>query len=273
MDKIKEELKKVLANKNTLTIIIVIIGIIGLYAIYNWRVNQAVTTIRVPYAKKELTSRTQITSDAIGTTELPKRIARNLGILTSTSNITNNYVKYGETIPANSFFYKDYIVSFEEATTNEFSDIPDGYTAYNLAVDINSTYGNSIYTGNYVDLYVKATSTSSKVIFGRLIKSIKVLAVLDSSGNDVFESSTEARTPTQMWFAVPDELYTLLKKTEYIGGISVMPIPRNASYTATPSDTTIDSQYIQNFILSKSITVSQNFNSNTNTGTETENQE
>ena len=66
MDKIKEELKKVLANKNTLTIIIVIIGIIGLYAIYNWRVNQAVTTIRVPYAKKELTSRSQITADAIG---------------------------------------------------------------------------------------------------------------------------------------------------------------------------------------------------------------
>ena len=35
MDKIKEEIKKVLSNKNTLTIIIVIIGIICLYAIYN----------------------------------------------------------------------------------------------------------------------------------------------------------------------------------------------------------------------------------------------
>ena len=265
MDKIKEEIKKVLSNKNTLTILIVIIGIICLYAIYNYRVTQAVTTIRVPYAKKEITSRSQITTDAIGYTELPKRIARNLGIVTSTANITNNYVKYGETIPANSFFFKDYIVTFEEATTNEFSDIPDGYTAYNLAVDINSTYGNSIYTGNYVDLFVKATSNANRVIFGRLIQGIKVLAVLDSSGNDVFESSTETRTPAQMWFAVPDELYTLLKKTEYIGGITVMPIPRNASYSATDRDATIDSQYIQNFILSKSITVSQNFSTNTDT--------
>ena len=49
MDKVKQEIKKVLSNKNTLTIIIVILGIIGLYAIYNYRVNQAVTTIRVPY--------------------------------------------------------------------------------------------------------------------------------------------------------------------------------------------------------------------------------
>ena len=40
-----------------------------------------------------------------------------------------------------------------------------------------------------------------------------------------------------------------------------MPIPRNASYSATDRDATIDSQYIENFILSKSITVNQNFNS------------
>ena len=271
MDKIKEEIKKVLSNKNTLTIIIVIIGIICLYAIYNYRVTQAVTTIRVPYAKKELTSRTQITADSIGYTELPKRIAKNLGIVTSTANITSNYVKYGETIPANSFFYKDYIVSFEEATTNEFSDIPDGYTAYNLTVDINSTYGNSIYIGNYVDLFVKANSNANRVIFGRLIQGIKVLAVLDSSGNDVFESSTEERTPAQMWFALPDELSTLLKKTEYIGGITVMPIPRNASYSSTDRDATIDSQYIQNFILSKSISVSQNFNTPNTNGNEATN--
>lgn len=260
MEKIKLELKKILSNKNTLTIIIVLIGIIALYAIYNNRVTQAVTTISVPYAKKELTSRTQITSDAIGYTKIPKRIAKNLGIMTSATNITNSYVKYGETIPINSFFYSDFIVSFEEATTNEFTDLPDGYTAYNLSVNINSTYGNSIYTGNYVDLYVKATSnTGNKIIFGRLIKGIKVLAVLDSSGNDVFESSSDTRTPSQMWFAVPDELYTLLKKTEYIGNVTVMPIPRNASYSAQEREAEIDSQYIQDYILSKSITINQNF--------------
>ena len=145
MGNVKEELKKIISNKNTLTILIVLAGIVVLYAIYNNRVNQAVTMIRVPYASKEITSRMQITSDMIGYTEIPKKIASSLGILTTPVNITGNYVKYGNTIPKNSFFYSSVIVDFEEAIRNEFSDMKDGYTAYNLEVDIDSTYGNSIY--------------------------------------------------------------------------------------------------------------------------------
>lgn len=259
MGNVKEELKKIISNKNTLTILIVLAGIVVLYAIYNNRVNQAVTMIRVPYASKEITSRMQITSDMIGYTEIPKKIASSLGILTTPVNITGNYVKYGNTIPKNSFFYSSVIVDFEEAIRNEFSDMKDGYTAYNLGVDIDSTYGNSIYTGNYVDLYVKAVDENDKIIFGRLIEGIKVLAVLDSDGNDVFESSTDDRNPRQMWFSVPDEIYTLLKKTEYIGGVEVMPIPRNASYSLEDREPVIDSQYIENFILSKSINIGVDF--------------
>ena len=109
MGNVKEELKKIISNKNTLTILIVLAGIVVLYAIYNNRVNQAVTMIRVPYASKEITSRMQITSDMIGYTEIPKKIASSLGILTTPVNITGNYVKYGNTIPKNSFFFLIYI--------------------------------------------------------------------------------------------------------------------------------------------------------------------
>ncbi len=267
MGNVKEEIKKVLSNKNTLTILIVLAGIVALYAIYNNRVNQAVTMIRVPYASQEITSRMQITSDMIGYTEIPKKIASSLGILTNAVNVNGNYVKYGNTIPENSFFYASMIVDFEEAIRNEFSDMKDGYTAYNLEVDIDSTYGNSIYTGNYVDLYVKAVDDNDKIIFGRLIEGIKVLAVLDNDGNDVFESSVDDRTPRQMWFSVPDEIYTLLKKTEYIGsGIDVMPIPRNASYSLEEREPVIDSQYIENFILSKSINIGTDFQTSPTTG-------
>ena len=78
MGNVKEELKKIISNKNTLTILIVLAGIVVLYAIYNNRVNQAVTMIRVPYASKEITSRMQITNDMIGYTEIPKKIASSL---------------------------------------------------------------------------------------------------------------------------------------------------------------------------------------------------
>ena len=56
-----------------------------------------------------------------------------------------------------------------------------------------------------------------------------------------------------------DEIYTLLKKTEYIGGVEVMPIPRNASYSLEDREPVIDSQYIENFILSKSINIGVDF--------------
>ena len=263
MGNIKEELTKIIKNKNTLTVLIVLIGVVGIYIVYNNQVKQAITTIKVPYAKKEISSRTQITSELIGYTEMPKKVANSLGILTNASQITKNYVKYGYTIPANSFFYKGMVVKFEEVTSNEMSDIPDGYTVYSLDVDINSTYGNSIYTGNYVDLYVKAENENNKIIFGKLFESVKVLAVLDSHGNDVFESSSEARKPAKMWFAVKNEFYTLLKSTEAIsGGVKVMPIPRNASYSATDRETIIGSQYIEQFIKGKIMNYDEASNSN-----------
>ena len=55
--KIKENLTKILKNKNTLTILIVFAGIIGLYVVYNWRVNQATSLVQIPYAKKEINSK------------------------------------------------------------------------------------------------------------------------------------------------------------------------------------------------------------------------
>lgn len=254
MGNIKSELQKILTNKNTLTIIIVLIGIIGIYVVYNMRVNQAITMVKVPYAKKELTSRDQITQEYIGYTEVPKNIASSLGILTSANKVLGNYVNYGYTIPENSFFYPSAVVDFAKASTSEFADIPDGYTVYSLEVDLNSTYGNSMYTGNYIDLYVKAESDGHQIIFGRLIEGIKILSVVDSKGNDVFEASSEVRIPSRMFFAVPDNLYQLLKNTEYISGsVKVMPIPRNASYSSVDREAKIDSQYIQNFILSKTV--------------------
>ena len=59
MGNIKEELTKIIKNKNTLTVLIVLIGVVGIYIVYNNQVKQAITTIKVPYAKKEISSRTK----------------------------------------------------------------------------------------------------------------------------------------------------------------------------------------------------------------------
>ena len=136
-----------------------------------------------------------------------------------------------------------------------FADIQDGYTVYSLSVNLHTTYGNSIYPDNYIDLYVKAIDPENKVIFGKLIESIKVLAVKDSEGRHVFESATESRMPSELLFAVPNDMYSLLMKAGYVtsGNISIIPVPRNASYSANPGDTQVSSDYIKEFILNQSV--------------------
>jgi hypothetical protein len=268
-------LKRFLSNKNTVTILGVVAGVLVLYIGYNWRVKQAIQPVTVPYAKVEISSRTQITEDMIGYMEVSSSVVSNSpNLIQNASQIINNYAAYGVTIPANSLFYTEAIMTKAEMPDSAFADIPDGYTIYPLDVNLQTTYGNSIYPGNYIDLYLKATDDSGKIIFGKLIESIEVLAVKDSQGNHVFETTVESRTPAVMLFAVPDDMYLLLKKAEYIsGGVDILPVPRNASYSANPGETSVASDYIKNYILSKTATIPDNVITSTTTTTTTDTDE
>ena len=267
MGNVLTTVKRFLQNKNTVTIIGVLLAILVLYIGYNYRVKQATTPVTVPYAKQELSSRTLITSDMIGYMEVSSSVVRNsANLITNASELINNYVSFGTTIPANSMFYKSQILKSNEMPDSAFADIPDGYTIYSLNVNLHSTYGNSIYPDNYIDLYFKGIDDTGLVMYGKFIESIKVLAVKDSQGNHVFETTVESRTPSELLFAVPNDMYELLMKAGYISGnsIDIVPVPRNASYSANPGETNVSSDYIKNFILAKSATIPQNITTTPN---------
>ena len=259
----KEKLKSILQNKNTVTIIGVIAGVITLYLFYNWRVKEAVQPITVPYSKVEISSRTQITEDMIGYISVPKGfLKKSDNIMQNAADIIDNFAAYGVTIPANSFFYAESVMTKDKLPKTTFTDeeVKDGYTVYSLPVDLHTTYGNSICPGNYIDLYLKAND-DNKIIFGKFIESIEVLDVRDDNGDKVFETSAESRAPQQLLFAVPDDLYLLLMKSQYINaGIQVIPVPRNASYSEKDDDTTtkVSSDYIRDFVLSKTASIPDN---------------
>jgi len=270
MGNIVTTIKRFLGNKNTVTIIGVILGIIVLYIGYNYRVKQATTPVTVPYAKEEISSRTLITSEMIGYMEVSSSVVSNsTNMITNASELIDHYVAFGTTIPANSLFYKSQILTSDEMPDSAFADIPDGYTIFSLGVNQHTTYGNSIYPGNYIDLYFKGVDDTNKIMFGKLIESIEVLAVKDSNGNHVFETTVESRTPAELLFAVPDDMYLLLMKAGYISGssIEIIPVPRNASYSANPGDTVVSSDVIRDFILSKSAIIPQNSTTTTDEST------
>ena len=265
MGNIGISIKRFLGNKNTVTIIGVLAGIAVLYLGYNWRVNQAVEPQSVPYAKMSIAGNTQITADMVGTIKVSKNMVDTTpNLITSGAQVIGKYAKYDTTIAEGSLFYKPQLMTEEELPNSVIKDIPEGYTVYSLKVDLHTTYGNSIMPKDYIDLYFKAVDDNNYILFGKFIESIQVLAVKDSSGQHVFSSSSNG-IPSELLFAVKEELFLLLRKAGYIrtNSIEIIPVPRNKNYTDKPGETEITSEDIKAFINAKAIDAVQNEGLNT----------
>lgn len=243
-------IKKFVSNKNTVTILGVIAGIIILWFFYNYRVNQATTPIRVPYAKNVINAATEITKDDIGYTEVNRKFLNVADIITNANDLIGKYVTTGTSIPAGGVFYKKQVVEKSALPSAIYDNMGNGYTVYGLAVNNHTTYGNSIYPGDKIDLYIKATDDNNKILFGKFIEGIVVLGVRDANGKDVF-SGTSTGTPAELMFAVKDDMYELLMTAGYISGLTIVPVPRNRAYSAEGGQVKTY-EFFKNFILSKS---------------------
>ena len=251
------KLKRFLGNKNTITILCVVAGVAVLLIGYNYRVNQAVQPVNVPYALKRMEPKSKVEADNVGTIKVSGAfVEQTEDLITSKQYILNNewYVNYDTVIPEGGLFYKTQLVLKEDIPDTAFDDIDEGATIFSLSVDSHSTYGNSIMPGNFIDLYLKATDENGKVIFGKFIESIKVLSVRDSSGNDVFADSQVVRNSGELLFAVKDDLFMLLSEASFDGGIDIVPVPRNAAYRNegdTENGTQVSKQELVDYILEK----------------------
>ena len=232
-NKILVKLKRFLGNKNTVTILGVIVGVVVLLVGYNYRVNQAVKPIEVPYALEKMLPKSKVEGSNVGQIKVSGAfIEQTPDLITSRQYIITQdwYVDFDTVIPAGGLFYKSQLVTKEELPDTSFDDIPDGSTVFSLSVNSHSTYGNSIMPGNYIDLYIRAQDTDGKVIFGKFIESIKVLGVRDGGGNDVFVDSDAVGSSSELLFAVKDDLFMILSEASFVGGITIVPVPRNAAY-------------------------------------------
>jgi len=246
MNNIMISLKRFFKNKNTVTILGVIGIILILFIGYRTQINRAVEPITVPVAKVTIQPRTEITSDMIEYIEVAA-VAIEDNVLRS--NIIGKYSNYNTVIPAGSMFYTDVLVDEEDLPDSAFVEIPEGQVPYNFPVTMNSTYGNSIFPGNYIDIYMKAVNEEGKLMVGKLFENIEVLAVKDASGRNVFENSEEARIPAFLIFGLDPEYNILLRKASYMYSYSVelFPVPHGAT-VSTEGSTIVSSQTLKDFI-------------------------
>jgi len=246
-------IKKFLSNKNTVTILCILAGVLTLVIGYNYRVNQSIDLVSVPYALVDIPKKTQITKDMIGHVKIPRSLTKNAtNIITSDQELINYYSSYSTDIPKNSLFYSDVILQEEEMPDYAFMNMQDGYTVYSLKVNNESTYSNRFRPGDYIDLYIEAKDTSSsKIMMAILVKSIKIKAIKDSSGNSILENTISGGTPSALLFEVEDSVFDLLKKSEYVSNVEIIPVPRNANYTKSEGATTVSTAEITSYIYNK----------------------
>lgn len=261
MGNLTTAIKKFLQNKNTVTVLGVVLAIVVLYVAYTARIKSSINPVTVPYATEKIASGTQITKSMVSTREVPPSMLEG-DVITNVSEIIDKYSAADTVIPEGSLFYKSAVVEKEQLPDNIILEYPKGYVLYNLSVDTNSTYGNSVYPGNYIDIYFKAvnkidennteqlTADADKILLGKLMANIKVLAVRDSDGKAVFQNIDENRKPAMVIFAVPEEYYILLKKAEFMRtyDTSLIIVPTNESLKDEPGSLEISSDTLKNWI-------------------------
>lgn len=256
MNNLKASMKKFFGNKNTVTIIGVILCLIILYIGYYYRISSKVKLVPVPYAIETIQPRTYITKDMIGTMNVPESFLVG-NYYTTDKSIIGKYSNYNTIIAKGSLFYTDLVVDEKDLPDSAFSNVPEGYTVINYPVTIASTYANSMAPGSHINIYYKSLNDAGEVMFGKFISNIEVLDVKDSSGRHVFENSDEARTPAYMLFAVPEETHLLLRKALYLKeyDVELLLIPNTATLSEDQK-VTVSSLQIEEFINSKTAFVS-----------------
>lgn len=259
-------IKKFMQNKNTVTILGVVVAIAVLYFAYIARVQQATNPRQVPYAAVQIEAGTLITEDMIRYRDVPPSMLEGDVIYDSTE-IVDKYANIDTAIPEGSLFYERAVVAKEQLPDNIIKEYPSGYVLYRLDVDVASTYGNSVLPGNFIDIWLKAvnkidenevlTPDADRIMYGKLISNIKVLAVLDEAGNPVFQNAETSGQPSMVIFALPEEYYVLLMKAGYMRtyDTSIELVPTNESLKPEPGDLELSSEQLKEWINNHTIWV------------------
>ncbi len=248
-------LKKFLSNKNIVTLIGAILIVVVLYLFYNWRVNSATQPVSIPYAIHSIEPLSQITQEDVATVDIPQDSVRG-GVIYNASEIYGGYST--QYIPAGGFFYKFNKTTQSGNVVDDKDDLPSYYLyslgenqiAYNFKVNTKTTYGNSFFPNQYFDIYlvIKTGEDQSHIMFGKLISNLKILAVRDGSGRDVFASTEQVRSPSQIIFGVDAEMNALLRGAEKVSNIDIILVPTPAARkygNETPEPKLIESEIVE----------------------------
>lgn len=255
---------KITKSKNTVTVFGLLFAIMLIFVAYVWRVETEINPVLVPYAKVLIEPGQQITQDMVGMKQIPPSMLQPGKVLKDKNDIINKYASSDTVIPKGSIFYERTVVEKEEIPASIILNYNQGHVLYNLPVTNTSSYGNSIFPGNYVDIYLEARAGAdpvnpTSVRYEKLLKNVKVLAVKDELGTSVFSNLDSNKTAALIVFAVPEDMYKLLKKSEMLNGYTskLIPVPTNEGEKDNPGSAEVASPTLKTWIEQQTIVINQ----------------
>jgi len=246
-------LSKFLKNKNTVTILGVLLCLVVLYTGYTMRINQKTALTTVYYANQTIQPKTEITKDMVSKMNVPTSFIKG-AYYRNYNDIVGKYSNYNTMIAEGSIFYTDLLIEEANLPDSIFYEAKEGERLISFPVNSVTTYGNSIMPNNIVDIYVKLYNDREKLVYGEMYENIEVLAVKDSTGKNVFESTDEARTPAYIYFTLPEAKYLLFSSLRYVttNNIEIVLVPKTANFNVDdPTATEVTSEYFYKFVLDK----------------------
>lgn len=255
MGNLLNTLKKFLANKNTVTILGVLAGVVVLYIGYNYRINQSIATIQVYYVKEAVDSNTQLTEDMLAKVTVNAKLAKTYkNLVTNIGQIKDSngeffYVNFDHSLTEGSLLCtSDLIAKSEKADVKLYKNLKEGSRIFTISVNMDSTQGNSIAPGNSIDIYLSGTDENKKVIYAPFIENVKVVDVVDTKWSTT--AGDEGKTPKYIIIAVSEELYRLLKVAPSIPtyNFEIVPVVNDKSFDEAGEETKIVSDYLKNII-------------------------
>jgi len=256
MNNFTNSIKRFFKNKNTVTIVGVVLIIAVLYFGYRYEIKKAIDPVKgIPVASSDIQPRTKITADMVSTVDVAPIMLKTT-VVRSTGLVIGKCSNFNTMIPNGSMFYEGVVVECDSLPNASLVNVNDNEIVFPFHVDMDLTYGNSMMPNTIVDIYMKATDETGKVMVGKLLSNVEILAVKDSNGKNVFENSAEVRTPAYLYFGFEQSIFILMKKATYLNDVELFPVPMGQT-VEDMNATRVSTQYLKDYIDSRTLTISE----------------
>ncbi|WP_262415852.1 Flp pilus assembly protein CpaB [Exiguobacterium acetylicum] len=200
-----KKLKK--QTKRKVVAAVLSLAVVGsMYAYNAYAVEKAVDPTKVVLVRKDIQPHTKITEEMIFEREIPGNAIPPNAYLNK-EEVVGKYTTEGFGISANSFFLKNNVLSKNKLPDAAILSLQGGEVAFPLLVDLETSSGNSIVPGTFVDLYflnvegsqgeLMTDATNKSVLFGGLFPQVRVTSVKDSDTNDAFREEQDSEGETK----------------------------------------------------------------------------